>query len=339
MKQKMKQNSSICQHQTITLHSTASHGATYLFRLIDAAIWLLKQKQPNHETPVEEIQKPTIKIILHPVGGALTPRGLMGRYKGQVKSFLRPWLKGQFLSNLDQYSSQEEVLSIYQKVYQAHQTVTLETQLGNVEINLSKIPLGRSPLSGIGCYSQALKMWWSCHDQGNFIPIKFLSLKYQGITIGDLIASRALRSNPQAGGSLKTCPHLFSFLVKALFICDYICYELPDNLVASCVTVPEPTYLHGLYKRLLHQRGATVLEVHHYATEFQLIEPNQPLPNPRIANRNNSSLSEAERTCAQTYLQERIYDPQKHLWYMLQGYNRTDEQLLNTEGNPIAINT
>jgi len=319
------------QHHKMVIHSTASHGASYLFGVIDQAIWLLSQ-DPN----LSEVE-----IILHPVGGLFTPRALGGRVKARLKNTVK-FLMANFLGVRTETTSQDKdkIPSLYQRVYEQRERVTLETSLGSISIYLAPNLLGNDVSSWLRCYWQAIQAWKQCYVNGDLAPQNLLSLKHRGVLIGDLIASTVLRSNPESGGSLLACPKLalFRTLVTAVFINDYVWKHINGNLTNHCVTVPEPTYLHGIYKRVLHDRGGKVLEPHHYATEFKLIEPNKPLPNPQIAeNSTTIQLSTFEKARSQTYLHERIHAPQKHLWYMFSGCNRTDNQLLNKDGMTIEI--
>lgn len=333
-------------NKRVFLHSAGFEAPGYLLHLIDAGIYLLSQEQINPQEPkTDESLKTTVEIILHHTSGVFTLKAflgywLKGRFLFKQNYSLADWLKSWFLSKQNHSIAEEQAQSIYQKVQHAKETVTIETQLGNLVIHRATTPLGNTPLSWIKCYSQAIKMWWDCHEQGELVPLKFLALKYQGVVIGDLIASQALRKNPKAGGSLVACPNLFANLVTAIFLCHYIHHDIKENLDTSYIMIGEPTYYqHALYKRLLHSRGATVLETAHYGKEYKLIVPSEPIPNPRIPEATNFQLSETDRNQAQTYLHERIYDPRKHLRYMVKGYNRTDDQVLDLNKSPIELNT
>ena len=321
----------------IILHSTASHGSAYLFRLIDAAIWLLSQKRKfisDQEKCAE------VKIILHPVRGALTPRAIAGRIKLQIKN----WLGHHFIFHRstflapDKNAPDKEILSVYERVYVAQEKVSLETSLGNITIDLAQRHLGHNLLSWVQCYCQAVLIWFRFRIDRELGPKYLLSLKYKDLVIGDLICSTALRWNPRAGGSIKACPNLISILVNALCICNYIWNDINDSFFTSYVASPEPTYLHSLYKRILHSRGAKVLELHHYDTEFKILYPSEPLLNPQVAYPPTSEqLSFIQKKRAKIYLHERIYEPQKHLWYMTNGHNSLDNKLFNIEGKVIEI--
>jgi hypothetical protein len=319
------------QHHKMFIHSIASHGASYLFKVIDGAIWLLSQDRNLSE----------IEIILHPVGFVLTPKTLVWRVKALLKNAVKS-LSAHFSGVRTETTSQDKdkIPSLYQRIYEHRERVTLETSLGSISIYLAPNLLGNDILSWLRCYWQGIQAWKQCYVNGELVPQNLLSLKYKGVLIGDLIASTVLRSNPESGGSLLACPKLplFRTLVEGVFINDYVGKNINANLTNHCVTIPEPSYVHGIYKRVLHHRGGKVLEPHHYATEFKLIAPNEPLPNPGIAeNSTTIELSTSDRAKAQTYLHERIHIPQKHLWYMYEGYNRTDNQLLNKDGMTIEI--
>ncbi|MCS6793387.1 MAG: hypothetical protein NZ660_12255 [Oscillatoriaceae bacterium SKYG93] len=306
----------------MVIHTTDTHGLYYLFIVIDGAIWLLSKDRSISE----------VDIILHPVFLKAEVRRLL---KNARKFFAAKFSR----VKTETTSQNRDEVSLERRIYEFRERVTLETSLGRISVYISPKPFVGNILCWFRSFWQAIQSWKQCHINGYLVFQNLLSLRYREVLIGDLIASTVLRSNSKCGGSLSACSkiYLFSVLLNGIFISDYIWHEISEDLANHCVIVSEHTYLHSIYKRVLHHRGAKVLDYHYYATDFKLIEPNEPLQNPQIAQKKDIQLSAFDRARAITYLHERIYAPHKHLWYMTQGYNRTDNQLLNTEDKRIEI--
>jgi len=340
---------SVVSEKAITrsiLHSTKSHGSYYLFDLIDSAVWLLCEDPSLHE----------VEIVLHPVGGFYTPQTIFKGLKQLIQRFFRPpnVLYGALrrrLGYLNEAQPYVEKLkagtkeafvgkteAIFAQVYRGTHPVILKTQIGEIIIHRSGRRLISSLMDGALTYLTARRLWQSCHEKGILQAQRLLHLEYRGVIIGDLLASTALRQYPQAGGSLHSCPGLWSMLLNAVAICDYIAINIPNDSKNLYVTIPEPTYLNSIYSRLLHKNGACVLTRHHYAKDFVLISSLEELYNPKVVQTKKiAPLSDEDIFRANNYLRERVELPNKHLWYMIQGVNCTDDQLLDLKGNLIEI--
>jgi|APSaa5957512535_1039671.scaffolds.fasta_scaffold41615_1 hypothetical protein len=323
------------------MHSTNIHESYYLLHLIDSALWLL-----DHELGLQEVE-----IVLHPIGVFHTPitifQGLkrrlftlpftifsaIKRHLGRVKEVISYRVNSQ--AGEKGYTG-VETGSIFAQVNQGRYPVILTTEIGTIIIHRSGRRLIKSLMEGVQTYLTARRLWRTCHENDVLQPKRLLQLNYGGIVIGDLVASMALRQYPQSGGSMQACPGLWPTLLNAVAIRDYITTNIPSDCQNSYVIIPEPTYLHALYSRLLHKQGACVLARYHYAKEFVLISPQQDLYNPKVVQTKKfTPPSDEDILRAKTYLQERIEQPNKHLWYMLDGVNCIDEQLWDTEDNLI----
>lgn len=315
----------------IIIHSTNTpgHGAYFLLNLIDAAIWLMSHKK-NLTTSKQQNHLFDVQIILHPV---VDKFGFF-RFLSVVKN---NWLNFFKKNKSDQPIKNHHKL--YETVFKTHQNIEIETGLGSVFIKRSHKRLGDFVGSWFVSYFYALKSWLNVRRLKGINGQKFLNITHRQVVIGDLIASYALRKEAkQAGGSIHFCPKLFQHLVNAMFIAQYIEKNINiGNNDDSFVIVAEKTYLHAIYSRLLHKKGSTILDKYNYKYNYRLIEPGNNKLNYQFAQYYNKPLTDHEIVTVETYLNERITDPVKHLWYMRTGHNRTDESLLDENNNEIFL--
>jgi hypothetical protein len=324
----------------MVMHSTASHGPDYMFTLIDAAIWLFSSNPALRE----------VEVILHPVDRGITFEMLVAclhwksllpfhsLLKRRIISIIKN--KAEYFYNLYRSNIPADLhgRSIFDRIYSDNESVVLETKLGDIILHLSESKFNPTFRSRRENYLTARRLWKSCYQNGKFEAQRLLGLHYHGVHIGDLVASHELRAYPEAGGSIHDCPMLFSTLVTAVGICNYIERTIPNNLGNHIVTIPEATYLHAIYKRAIHSMGGKVLEPENYAAHYEIIEPTDKLQNPfSVQALISNSLSEADVSRVETNLRERIKEPQKHLWDMFIGSNRPDGKLLDHEGAEIYL--
>lgn len=343
----VKAKKNIHSKKSVTLHSTASHGPAYLFGLIDNAIWLLSQDPFLNQ----------VDIILHPVNLVSVREDLpekiiqklyqnTAEFLSTIKaSILKVFLNLSLIASRQSKQSNKQVssdlhntkFSVYNRIYRRGETVVLEMPVGILTLRTSEVSFAQSFFPWIKAYITAIRLWLKCFEVSSFSFQKFLHLQYRETHIGDLVASQALRSYPKAGGSLRYCKILVSTLAKGVFIRDYIHHNLQSNQ-ESLVTIPEPTYLHGIYLRTLHQMGSSILDPHHFSGFLQLISPKSLGYSPRtIASPVIKKLSGDQIENARAYLNSRIEQPERSLWYMTHGTNRTDNQLLDESNNLIEV--
>lgn len=319
----------------LKLHSTASHGASYLYTLFDLAIWLLSRDNGLSQ----------VDIILHPLGptGTTTSRwlrllnyyhrspvGLLKAVKRQLEKIAR--------SGRNRFVSRDGEPSVYQRIYSRGETIRIETAVGYITVRLSPHPFLGSKNERKAANRAARRLWEQCHYEGRLQPQKLLHLHYQGTPIGDLVASFALRSYPEAGGSVSHCKGIWPTLVRAVAIRNYIQQHLLNDIAQSAVHIPEPTYLHGVFQRTIHQLGGNVLESKHYTGMLNLIDSASELYNPRVITAPvGLHISEEQVQSARSYMEDRLSQPQKHLWYMFNGTNSKNGNLRNEDGDPFTV--
>lgn len=333
----------------LTLHSTSTHGSNYLYRLFRSAIWLLCRDGDLNQ----------VDIILHPIhpfdGTASRLWRRLKRHHGSPVELLeavKRELERMLRSKRNRYgqSTQTQLSvtygnmraggepSVYARIFNGGETIRIDTAVGCITARLSPNTLLGSKKQRIVTYRNACRLWRQCHQEGRLHPQKLLHLHYQGTAIGDLVASYALRTYPRAGGSVKQCKGIWSTLFQAVAVRDYIQRHLLNDVAQSAVTVPEPTYVHGIFKRAIHQLGGNVLESHHYTRKLDLVDSACELYNPRIITAPiGSHISAEQMQSARNYMEERLSQPQKHLWYMFNGINSKDTNLYNEDGEPLTV--
>ncbi len=318
----------------VELHSTSSHGSPAMFTMIDYAIRLMNFKGSSVE----------VEIVLHPIIKFYTPRtifiGLWRQAKARLKKLRNLQLRR--VSESQKVSGSAESLdagqSIFRLVYSSGAPVRISTPKGDIVIRRNVRRRLESFRSFFVAYFRSGLLWRKCYEHGLFQPLRYLQLEYAGIRVGDLAASTALREDGNAGGALRRCQYLRRALLNAVAINDYIQNINLDIHDWVYVSVPEPTYLHAIYERQLHLRGAKILDgrgmhVQHPVNSFGELQFNRFVMQVECA----SSLSGEERDRAIKYLQERIELPRKHLSYMNIGINSRDMGLWDSDGRPLEM--
>jgi hypothetical protein len=317
------------------LHSI-NHGSfttELLLELIHISVWLLSKKPKSS----------SVRVILHPVEvkKPLTIQSLVIATKISLKKIfglLR--LENEIYTNelINLFSSGEK--TIYHYVYNTKDGLELKTDIGTILIQLAHKPLGSTPISWIRSYFIGIRLWKKCHIERQLLPQRFLSLKYKDLLIGDYLASYALRT--ESCLSLSLSRRLYSFLLEGIFICDYIWHDIEEKGSNAYVFINEVTYKQGIYRRAMHYLGVKVIDYSrsdfHSSTQFNVIYPSQYLPNvfsaiePVVNNLSSKMKNESIK-----YLEGRIKQPEKYLWYMSTGYNLSNKRLLDIDEKPFEL--
>ena len=320
------------------LHSTATHGAMYFYTVLRNAVWLLKK---NNKIDVVEIYFHPV-VVLSPVA-LLSPNALK-RIAGSVEekwSFIKSKLNyllktpavGPASKNKESKSD-----SLYKKIFELGNSCSIKTANGELSLFPAKKKLIKSLRVMLANDWVAIKLWLGLYVAGKLDARRLLQLKYEGVLIGDLIASTSLRSYPESGGSLHKSRGLLSLIARSVALVDYCKNHLSivDNNDVY-VTIPEPTYLQAIYRRSLHSFGANILETHHYNGYKKIIESSKVLTNPAIVQNPGLKIRNVNREKSIAYLNSRIEKPSESLWYMYNGVNRSDELLFDLNGVEVRI--
>lgn len=328
--------------EQVVIHTIAGGGA-YWLQLIDAAIWLLSSNEQTREVEILLHHKrgrpfPLIRRTVSLVQLLWSPSRLVCAVQRRVKKKVETFRGAKKPNSTASSAASPDPESIYEKITNSNKGIVLQTDVGVIRLRKAGIPLLENFTSEIKAIIKTLRLWRQCYDQGRFNPQSLLHLGYRGVIIGDLVASSTLRRVPQSGGALKSAPRseLLSQLFEAVCITDYICSSIKSDDRFACVMISEPTYLDGLYQRILRFRGYPILEWQDYAIEYMLVYANQPLSNPMVVRGGGKSLSEFYRSRAELYMEERLENSAKHLYYMQVGVNRHKE-LLDTQGHLMPI--
>jgi hypothetical protein len=323
---RQKARSTVILHTAATIHNRSA----FLFKLIDASIWLL----------LREPDLSSVNIVIHPLIGVTSIRDLRIRWHNRIirnpVQSLNSFIKRVANKGRTEARLQVTKEAIFWKVFNSNNSVSLVTSAGRITIRRANAKLATNFFAHVGIYNVARKLRQSVQTRGLLNAQAFLQLSYRGVHIGDLVGSQALRNYPSAGGSINECQGLWPTLLLAVGIIDYI-NKLPDELLEnSCVVVPDASYLPGLYKRALAEKGANILELHHYSEEFLLVSQPAHEWNPKLVNRQGrASLTASEREKVQRYFEERMATPERHLPYMTVGVNHDDPNVRDIHGRLI----
>ena len=321
------------RHRSVILHTLATHGPNFFYSNIDAAIWLLSRDKTIS----------SVDIVLHPVrfkysidDAIITARYLIKKTPRELLRLFWKHAKPKiFIKNKISRDP-----SIYEQVYAGREPVVLETELGIIRCRRSVEHVLPFTFDLIQSTDIAADLLRSCYEDQELDPQKLLRLEYQGIVIGDLVASDALRFYPKAAGSLRNCSitGIRHTLRRAITICDYIKTNIKIEPDYAYVMVSEPTYLDAIYRRILHKHGAYVIDNYGYAKEFNLISQTEPLYNLSIIQKREiQSLTMDQVVNIKSYLHNRLHKPKEALWYMETGANSTESDLLDGENNLIEL--
>lgn len=313
------------------LHAPTTHGAPYFYSVIKQAIWLLKE---NNEIDV-------VDIYFHPLG-VVSPAAILTSMNVKKISQIPNKMWGIFnvyisrlLSNsrsrISKNNKSPKSNGMYKKIFEIGHSCTIQTAHGDLAIFAEKKILTLSFKAMLVNDRVAIKLWLGLYVAGKMNAQRLLNLTYNGILIGDLIASTALRQYPKAGGDLHKCKGILFLIVRSVALVDYCKNHLiTSDTNQAYITIPEQTYLQSIYRRALHSFGANVLEPHHYRGHYKIIQPKETSINPGVVqNTEFKNLTNEHREKAIAYLNSRIERPGETLWYMFNGKNRTDEALFD----------
>jgi len=216
--------------------------------------------------------------------------------------------------------------SLFHQVYSG-KTVCFTHEKMSFSIKLFRESVFQHGLLWLRSIVRAYGLWRECFKEKTFIPSYFLGLNYQGIHIGDLAASHALRAKPKLGGSLEACKELFNKLVDAIYICDLAKTLRFDTKEENYVMVPEPTYVHAVYQRTLHSLGAHVITGNSYNKKYLATPAGQVFSNPFFVLPPECGVVDTQKVIS--YMNGRVSKPQKYLWNMFNGVNNNASKMIN----------
>ena len=319
------------------LHTTASHGPTYFLKVLESAAWAL--------SPQGDLNR--VEVFFHPIEETNRPwiAGDRDRYwrdrrwrwalRQKVRSLGRKmrWGRGEGPA-----PASDSGASLFVRLMERGERVEVATAHGSIGLQRPPGGLLGSPKDTLGTLSRARQLWNRLQRREGLDEEALLHLVYRDIFIGDLLTSQALRFQPEAAGDLGRVDELPAFLFRALAIVDRLERGWFPLRLPAAAMAPEPTYLHSLYKRWFHARGAFVLELHDYEEVFRWVGPTEPLRKPYIVERNRHGRPSPEDLAwARSYLEERIDCPSRHLAYLGEGPTREGEVLRGEDGAVVTV--
>ena len=177
----------------------------------------------------------------------------------------------------------------------------------------------------------------TCYEGRRFVAQKYLELHYQEIHIGDLAASTTLIEKPQLAGSLQPCLKLFHNLANAICICN-LCKNLPvNNDKQNYVCVPEPTYIHSVYLKALHNLGVPIIEPNLYYKKFDIISASQAYSNPWIARPPVGSSQPFEKIQVENHLNKRLLNSELYYMRMWGQNNNLSSEIKDIYGKIVVL--
>lgn len=308
---------------TATIHAPISYVPSSIFGFIDRATWLLANDDSLN----------TVEIILQPLVGFPTIGEAIRMFANKpaiysIRELKRILLQGRKKTNNSDSKNQTLMHSIL-----SGNLVVLKFNHGEIRIQRGDNPATVSLINSIQNWFKATSIYNSLIKGSK--PGSFLLYNYKGITIGDKIASTALRVYPDAGGRLLACKGLKNVTYHAIEVCDFIDknIEVHQN---TYVAVTETWYLDGIYERLLHRMGAHVLRSSHYSGNIHLTKSTAELEHPWIPL-NSPSIKKVSKLEIERFMENRIYMPKEELSYMTFGVNEEHEKVLDENNNEIEI--
>jgi hypothetical protein len=309
---------------TATIHAPISYVPSSIFGFIDRATWLLANDNSLN----------TVEIVLEPLVGFPTIREAFRMFTNKPAIYslreLNRIIWGDKKKNIKNSLPRNETLmhSIL-----SGNLVILHFDHGEIRIRRGDNPASISIINSIRNWYKAKSVYKNLIKYNK--AGSFLEYTYKGVTIGDKIASTALRVYPDAGGRLLACKGLKNVTYHALEVCDFIdkMIEVHPN---TYVAVTETWYLDGIYERLLHSMGAHVLRSSHYSGNIHLTKSTDELKHPWIPpNSQNKSIT--HKSDIEAYMKNRIYEPKEELSYMTFGVNEEHERVVDENNNDIKL--
>lgn len=228
--------------------------------------------------------------------------------------------------------------STFDSINNPDRGIQFKTEIGTITLRKTQSPLHKGIKQWIATNKNACCLYLQCFTRNGFDPLNLLRLTYNNCPIGDLVASNALRRNPSSGGRLKHCKlGVFESLIDAVSFVDYsskLCTAMHAN---QFVIVPERTYLDGVYQRVLHNCGVSVIENNHYTEKYIIIDSCTSLKDPIKADYYSRLIDDSTEKIIDNYMHQRVNNPGQHLKYMNQNID-WDSDLKDISGKQINTN-
>lgn len=320
-----------------TIYSARLNCNAYLLELLNAGVWLLEHVRAG------ERRDRSVSIQLHPVGSPWIRWVRAFSDYSQVPRIARRYVLRWVHRVIDRVGSCGDrggvTLIDCLRVIGSGARVQWDE---SAVIEMSRVQRGyaESLWPTLRAMWRAIRHWMRCREGGRMNVHAFLLSRYRGVQIGDLIASEVFRLNPTSGGSLRRCSliGLLGGLTDAVYTVDYILDQAWAIHDESYVTTCETTYLEELYRRALKLLGCRILELQDYSGQLRVVEPDEDMPSPFVVRGlNGKRLSAYEQERTWRYLQGRLADAGKYLWYMYVGQNNGESgQVLDERGHVVV---
>lgn len=319
----------------LVIHSPRLQCNAYLIDLLHAAVWLSESRR----AALKDSQ--SVEIWLHPVGSPWTKlaHGLID--PKTLFRYIDRRLRGMRRRSVD-HPGVDPVVDTESLIEQIHRrrTVTIQgSGRTKIIVGVRAVGVVRSAVHTLGAIFRTWRAWMTCSARGRLDIEGLLALSYRDVRIGDLVASTVLSGETAAGGSLRDCrlSAILLALFDAIYTLDHIARTSEIIHQNEYVTVPESTYLEAIYLRALQHAGLTVLELYDYRGTPCVYSPGESLRRPEIARPTTGPSGIKESENAERYLQERLANDRKHLWYMHDPKNAgIDDELVDQSVKPLA---
>lgn len=341
-------------NHTAVLHTSQllSPYDPFLLKVIDSAIWIAANSQGIN----------LVKVYLHPTRNNTNLFADALLYGSKIRSLIRILLCNPPLFISKCFHKVKRVLSIQisrkhaplsppsAEVYNAiSEKVYYGKESVNIEINGITILLSQSEISSSLRSRDIFFVHISfLRSLVKTIIVSFpssiqrlLSFKLDGVLIGDLAASSALRLCPSCRGSLRgKWLEMLEQLINAAIFINYIRNFLrtQDPLVNKnhIAMVREPAYLDGCYLRFLGMHGAQILNTNCPIKLYELHQIGNDLYSDFKVSPSSIRLTSSQIRSSIDYLDERVESPASKLSYM-SGQLPVQNQLLDIDGEPLYL--
>jgi hypothetical protein len=165
---------------------------------------------------------------------------------------------------------------------------------------------------------------------------KLINMQYRDINIGRAIGSAAIRSNSYAHGSIHKC-NIFPSIFGAIYIVNYIKANFNCKSVPSYCIPSERYFLQSLFVQAFRSQGAKILDFTRSNIEFEIVSPDEEFNWFNQVQYYPCSILDRGNYQAKAYMETRIMEPEKGLWYMFRGSNSCDEKIIDNNEKPIFL--
>lgn len=203
-------------------------------------------------------------------------------------------------------------------------------------IEFIEIPLRRKFILAINSLIAALFFWFSTRKIMVLNIEKLINLHFQGINIGRAIGSAALRNNSYAHGSIRKC-NIFPTIFGAIFIVNSIKDNFRLKDVHTYCIPSERYFLQSLFVQAFRSLGAKILDFTRSNIELEIVNPDQEFNSFNQVQYYPCSLLKQGIIDAKVYMDTRIKEPEKGLWYMFRGANSYDDRVIDKNKKPILL--